>query len=235
MSATTTQAHHARLSPALLFCLALMAGTWLLARWMIPTHYMADDRERMELSEVVPREFGDWREEPSGAIVVADPTIEETMNKLYSEVLNRTFVDSQGNRVMLSIAYGKNQNSNSTAAHRPEFCYSAQGFLVERHGKRPLVLNDHEIPTARLVGKLAERIEPITYWVTLDDTPALPGLSRKLQQLKYGLQGKIADGMLVRLSTIGDAKETEFAIHDRFVREWRDATPVQFKARFFGK
>lgn len=222
------------LSPALLACVVLLTACWFLARWMVPTHYMADDRTPIALEQSMPHAFADWQEDVSQGIVVADPTLQESINKLYSEVFNRTYVDAKGHRVMVSIAYGRNQNSNSTAAHRPEFCYSAQGFLVERHGTRPLKFNDHEIPTARLVGKLAERIEPITYWVTLDETPTLPGFERKMQQLRYGLQGKIADGMLVRISTIGATPEDEFAIHDRFVRQWREAMPATHKARFFG-
>ena len=222
------------LSPALWAGALVLVACWLLARWMVPTQYMADDLPPIALESTMPHAFGEWQEDASQGIVVADPTLQESINKLYSEVFNRTYVDAQGHRVMVSIAYGRNQNSNSTAAHRPEFCYSAQGFLVERHGTRPLKFNDHEIPTARLVGKLAERIEPITYWVTLDETPTLPGFERKLQQLRYGLQGKIADGMLVRISTIGAAPEDEFAIHDRFVRDWRDAMPATHKARFFG-
>lgn len=222
------------ISPALLAAALLMAICWFLARAMVPTHYMADDLPPIALSEAMPHQFAGWQEDASQGIVVADPTLQESINKLYSEVFNRTYVNAEGHRVMVSIAYGRNQNSHSTAAHRPEFCYSAQGFLVERHGQRPLEFNDHTIATARLVGKLAERIEPITYWVTLDTTPTLPGIERKIQQLRYGLQGKIADGMLVRISTIGDTPETEFAIHDQFVRQWRDAMPASHKARFFG-
>lgn len=221
-------------SPALLAGAILLTACWLLARWMVPTHYMADDRPPIALEQSMPHDFAGWQEDVSQGIVVADPTLQESINKLYSEVFNRSYVNAEGHRVMVSIAYGRNQNSNSTAAHRPEFCYSAQGFLVERHGARPLKFNDHEIPTARLVGKLAERIEPITYWVTLDETPTLPGFERKLQQLRYGLQGKIADGMLVRISTIGVNPEDEFAVHDQFVREWREAMPATHKARFFG-
>lgn len=222
------------ISRGLLAAAVLMVATWFLARGMIPTHYMADDLPPIALNEAMPHGFAGWQEDESQGIVVADPTLQESINKLYSEVFNRTYVNAQGHRVMVSIAYGRNQNSHSTAAHRPEFCYSAQGFLVERHGQRPLQFNDHTIQTARLVGKLAERIEPITYWVTLDVTPTLPGIERKFQQLKYGLQGKIADGMLVRISTIGVQPEEEFAVHDQFIREWRDAMPDSHKPRFFG-
>lgn len=222
------------LPTSLVAAVLMMAASWLLARWMIPTHYMADDLPPIALSQSVPHSFAGWQEDTSQGIVVADPTLQQSIDKLYSEVLNRTYVNAQGHRVMVSIAYGRNQNSHSTAAHRPEFCYSAQGFLVERHGQRPLQFNDHTIDTARLVGRLAERTEPITYWVTLDTNPILPGFTRKFQQLRYGLQGKIADGMLVRISTIGEQTEDEFAIHDEFVRQWRDAMPASHKARFFG-
>jgi len=212
----------------------MMLGSWFLAQAMIPRHYLADDMPPLVLQEAIPHIIGNWREEENLPQVVADPTVEETINKYYSQTVSRTYVDAQGNRVMLTVAYGKDQNSNSTAAHRPEFCYAAQGFLVEKHPQETLQVGSKPIPVARLVGRLDERIEPITYWVTLGETPSLPGLPRKLQQLKYGLRGEIADGFLVRVSTLGTDPQQEYAVHDRFLRDWRNATTDSMKKRFFG-
>jgi EpsI family protein len=224
-----------RITPALVAALVFMACAWFLARWMVPTHYMADDSAPMNLESVVPKSFGKWQPDESLPYIVANPQIEEQLSKLYSQNLTRTYVNEQGDRIMLTIAYGRNQNSNSTAAHRPEFCYAAQGFLLEKIGQRDVKTPEGSVvPAMRLIGRLSERIEPITYWVTLDRSAALPGFSRKWQQLKYGLQGKIADGMLVRISTIGDQSEHEFAVHDQFIGDWRKAMSPAFEARFFG-
>jgi EpsI family protein len=224
-----------RVTPPLLAALVFMACAWFLARWMVPTHYMADVSTPMNLEAVVPKSFGQWQPDASLPYIVANPQIEEQLSKLYSQNLTRTYVNAKGDRIMLTIAYGRNQNSNSTAAHRPEFCYAAQGFLLEKIGQRNVTTAEGSVvPAMRLIGRLSERVEPITYWVTLDRSAALPGFSRKWQQLKYGLQGKIADGMLVRISTIGDQSEHEFAVHDQFIGEWRKAMPPDFEARFFG-
>jgi EpsI family protein len=231
---TTMPSTQRPLSTPILVALVLMATCWLLARWMIPTHYLADDRAPIELEKIVPRSFGDWREDESLPYVLADPTLEKSINEIYSQLLNRTYVDKQGHRLMLSIAYGRNQNSKSTAAHRPEFCYSAQGFMMETVGKHGIQTAKNTIPSMRLVGRLADRVEPITYWVTLNETATLPGFSRKLQQLKFGLKGQIADGMLVRLSTIGPETRSEFEVQERFIKQWREAMPPTFDSRFFG-
>lgn len=236
MSTAMTSPHTpARITPALMAALLFMACAWFLARWMVPTHYLADDNAPMNLDAVIPQSFGEWRLDASMPYVLANPQVEEQISKLYSQNLSRTYVNGKGDRIMMTIAYGRNQNSNSTAAHRPEFCYAAQGFLMEKIGQRDVTTSQGAaIPAMRLVGRLSERVEPITYWVTLDRSAALPGFSRKWQQLKYGLQGKIADGMLVRLSSIGDDNDHEFAVHDQFISDWRQAMPSSFEARFFG-
>lgn len=223
-----------RIGKSLVVGLALMALAYVGAYALVPRHYVADDLPPLELDTVVPTQFGQWRQDTDIPTVLPDPTLLEQLNQLYSKQLTRTYVNDQGQRVMLSLAYGKDQNSNSTAAHRPEFCYTAQGFTVTRLADAELKLDTVSIPAARLVGVIGQRNEPITYWVTLNDTTALPGLSRKLQQLRYGLQGKIVDGMLVRVSTIGPDNAAEFEVQDQFLKEWRAATPDAYKTRFFG-
>lgn len=223
-----------RIGKSLVVGLALMALAYAGAYALVPRHYVADDLPPMDLKGAVPTEFGQWRQDTDIPTVLPDPGLLAAMNQLYSQQLTRTYVNPQGQRIMLSLAYGKDQSSNSTAAHRPEFCYTAQGFTVERLADEQLDVAPQPIPAARLVGTLATRIEPITYWVTLNDTPALPGLSRKIQQLRYGLQGKIVDGMLVRVSSIGGDSKAEFDLQDQFLKEWRAATPDAYKKRFFG-
>ncbi len=224
-----------RVPIALMIASVLMLGAAAAALALKPTHLLADEKPAIVLESLFPQSFGRWRIDTSVTPVVADPTVQAKIDSIYSQTLSRTYINDQGERVMLSIAYGRNQNSESTAAHRPEFCYTAQGFAVQGKGQESLQLATHSINVKRLVATWERRVEPITYWVTLADQASVPGFGRKLQQLRYGLRGFIVDGMLFRLSSISaDGQTLDYQLHDNFARELEQMLPPAFRPRFFG-
>ena len=217
----------------------LMVSGFGLAEWFTPRRIMADEMPAMDLARKVPESFGAWRVDPSIVPVLPDPTVTEKLDVLYSETLNRTYIREDGARVMLSIAYGKNQNSASTAVHRPEFCYSAQGFVVKQSVTDRVHVMDHDLQVVRLLATAGQRREPITYWVTLGQSASIPGVSRKLAQIKYGLQGWIMDGMLMRVSSLIGAldasdQDAARALHTQFINDLAKAMPEADRSRFFG-
>lgn len=216
-----------------------MVCTSLLGYALIPRHAVADDKPAIQLEALVPKSFGEWREDPSVAHLLVDPTVQQKLDVLYTQTLNRAYVGKNGERVMLSIAYGKNQNTESTAAHRPEFCYTAQGWVVTRIGVAKVELDKHRIDVVHLDALAGNVRQPISYWVTLNEEASIPGFQRKVKQLKYGLQGLIVDGMLVRVSTQRGAEdprglEDDFAVQDRFLRDLELVLPSSSRSRFFG-
>jgi EpsI family protein len=218
---------------------ALLVLGLTLGNVLIPTKMLADTMAPIKLAETVPVGFDGWVLNPEVAPVVADPTVEATLNSFYSETLSRTYVRPNVGGVMLMVAYGKNQNSASTAAHRPEFCYSAQGFIVERLGVKELDIDGHRFQAVRLIAQAGGRIEPITYWVTLGNHASIPGIHRKLEQFQFGLKGWIADGMLMRVSTVTSSHqpadiEQAFALQERFLVDLAKAMKADVRDRFFG-
>ena len=218
----------AALAAALLLC-ALPA-----AQWLRPTQRTADIKGAIDLAVQVPVRFGEWREDTSQVPLLPDPGLQATLDATYSQVLARTYVNNRQQRVMLSIAYGNDQISEATAVHRPEFCYRSQGFNVQDAGLASVPLAGHTLRVQRLVAKLDGRFEPISYWITLDETATLPGLGRKLEQMRYGMRGLIADGMVLRVSTVGLPQAQAFELQDRFVAQLQSAIPERLQARFFG-
>lgn len=218
-----------------LLLMAAMICASLAAQALVPTQRVADVKPRIDLEAQVPRSFGDWKVDPSIIPLLPSPDVQAKLDALYSQVLARTYVNGRGHRVMLSIAYGSDQGSQATQVHRPEFCYAAQGFRVSVVGESTLELESRQLPVRRIVGKLQSRIEPITYWITLDESATLPGLSRKLQQIREGLQGRIPDGMLVRVSTIDANSDAAYAVQDSFVRQMLESMPESLRARYFGR
>ena len=233
MSVVRVRAVGLPLWAACLVTAALVAATPL-AEWLRPTQRTSELRDKLVLIDQVPAAFAGWREDKSLVPVLPDPQLQATVDATYSQVLARTYVDATGRRVMLSIAYGRDQSSETTAVHRPEFCYRSLGFRVREAGIARLALPDRQVTAQRLVAEYGPRIEPISYWVTLDETATLPGLGRKLQQIRYGLAGLIVDGMLVRISTLGDAEADAFALHERFAADLFGALPGRLRPRFFG-
>jgi EpsI family protein len=215
--------------------LAAMLVAVGLAQWLKPTHHLADEMAPVRLMDQVPAAFSGWRVDPGTAPVLPDPSLQARLDSVYDQTLARTYVHDGGQRVMLTIAYGRDQSSEITAVHRPEFCYAAQGFNVQGQGVARVPLAAGPLTVQRLVGTLGTRVEPITYWVTLADRATLPGVGRKLAQMQMGLRGNVADGMLVRVSTIaGPPGSDAYAAQDRFLQDLARALPQGVRPRYFG-
>lgn len=201
---------------------------------MKPTERLADKGAKVDLETMIPKQFGDWNLDPSIVPILPDPGVQAIVDKIYNQTLARTYVNGKNERVMLSIAYGGDQSGDATQVHRPEFCYSAQGFQVASSVASELLTQYGVIPVRRLFASQGQRREPITYWITVGDKATLPGLGRKLLQLRYGLTGKVPDGMLVRVSSIGARTEEQYKIQEAFVKNMLDAVKPADRVRLTG-
>lgn len=202
--------------PLLLAALMLAASVGgFLAR---PTLKAVDQAPEASLEHLVPRQFGEWREVGAGPVQVVNPQTLALQDRLYSQIVNRVYVNAEGYRVMLSLAYGSDQ-TGALQAHKPEVCYPAQGFTV--HDNEPAILATRfgEIPARRLRTSMGARHEPVTYWFTVGDRAVQGQLQKRLVQMRFGLTGRIPDGMLFRISSI----DTDAAHAHRLQREFIDA------------
>jgi len=217
-----------------LVLLGAMACTAAASEALKPRQRLSLTKPPIQLEQQVPSVIAGWAIDASIVPLLPDASLQARLDSLYSQLLARTYVNARGQRVMLSIAYGADQSSEATAVHRPEFCYSAQGFRVSSAGRHLLALGQQRIEVQRLIGEMGGRFEPITYWVTLDEHATLPGLSRKLDQLRYGLKGQIPDGMLLRVSTVGLPQEQSFAVQQEFLEALYEAVSPPVRSRYFG-
>ena len=199
-----------------------------------PSRRASKDLLPIDLARQVPMAFEGWTIDKSLVPVLPDPGLQAALDQIYGQTLARTYINAQGQRVMLSIAYGEDQGTDATAAHRPEFCYTAQGFTVTPLGETMLTIGGAPLKVRRLQGNLQSRHEPITYWVTLNQSAVLPGVSRKLEQIRLGLTGQIPDGMLVRVSTISNSQSESFGAQERFLSALYKTMTPEVRARYFG-
>jgi EpsI family protein len=215
-----------------LFALMLAASGLTLA--LYPVQLIANFKSPVDLEVMIPRQFADWREAPAAAARIVDPQEIEVLNEAYSQVLSRSYVNGRGDRIMLSIAYGATQRG-SLQLHHPELCYPGQGFEIRSNQTAQLVTVDGLLPIRRLETRLnKERIEPVTYWAIVGEHVVLNSFDRKLAEMRYGLQGKIADGLLFRVSSIDRDSAAAFTLQARFITELLAAVPAADRIRLSG-
>lgn len=213
---------------------ALMLAASVSAVALRPTEKLADVGPKVDLESMVPKQFGDWRIDNTILPLLPSPDVKAQLDKIYNQVLARTYVNSSGRRVMLSIAYGGDQ-SDAMQVHLPEVCYAAQGFQVKKPVEGEIGIADQGIPVRRVVATLGNRFEPITYWITVGDQVVNTGIKRKLAQLKYGFAGRVPDGVLVRASSIGRDEDDAYKLQEVFIRDMLTAMSSADRLRLVGR
>jgi EpsI family protein len=206
----------------------------LLAMWMKPTQYLDIKKENVNLEAMIPRQFKDWKVDESIAPQLISPDLQASLNKIYDETLSRTYVNGQGERIMLSIAYGGNQSDN-LSVHLPEGCYGGQGFAVSKKINGVLPTNFGNIHVSRLIANKGFRNEPITYWIVIGDVPTSSDQwSIKKAKLMYALKGKVADGILVRISSVSPEAERAYNLQRDFAEALLEALTPEQRKRMIG-
>lgn len=210
-----------------IFVLALAVAASVLAHVMVPRRMMADERSpEISLVAMIPDSFRGWATQQNNSQFVVDPQAVASIHQIYSQTLTRIYVDEQGQSVMLSIAYGRDQR-DQLQVHYPEICYPAQGFQLLSSRSGELQTARGKLPVRRLETILnLQRPEQVTYWLVIGNTVTLGGVDKKLREMRLGLRGVVPDGLIFRVSSIDANSARAFASQDRFVNDLLDSLPL---------
>lgn len=215
---------------AVLLMILFAAMAWLLT----PTHKLVDMRGKPDLEALVPHQFGDWREEKMTFASIINPQQEEQLQRIYSQILTRTYVNGQGRRIMLSLAYGEDQR-DGMQLHYPEVCYPAQGFMLLQQQPGTMELLGRSVKVKRLSTQMgAMRRESVTYWTLLGDSIVQGGTAKKVAELRYGLKGFISDGLLFRVSSIEQDPREGYLLQETFSQDLMQALTPEGRRRVLG-
>lgn len=211
---------------------ALMCGASIGAIVARPGTKAANPGPAISLEAMIPRQVGDWREEPQRIVQVVNPQVQATLDRLYSQILERSYVNADGYRIMLSLAYSSDQRGY-LRAHYPEACYTAAGFMLQRREVSQLATSFGEIPVRRLFASKGAREEPLTYWLTVGDK-AVMGWQNRLVELRYTLTGRVPDGVLFRVSSIDPDQARANRMQDQFINQLLQAVSPAERKRLSG-
>lgn len=218
------------------FAILTVAGLAVLLR---PQELMARTSIAPSLETVIPRQFGHWTLVPEiSPVRPPDPegyVPTDLSKKIYSQEVSRGYTDGRGNIVMLLVAYGPVQNYR-LKSHRPEICYTANGFRVSNKSEASIAYRKGAAPihAVRLITQRESRFEPVSYWMRVGNEISNSTVGHQLTRLKYSLKGVVPDGALFRVSTIGLPSEASFKLQDQFVSDLLAAIPQQDLTFFTG-
>jgi EpsI family protein len=81
---------------------------------------------------------------------------------------------------------------------------------------------------------MGARQEPLTYWFTIGDTAVQGTTQKKIVELRFGLTGRIPDGMLFRVSSIDPDEARAYELQEKFINQLLNAVSPLERKRLSG-
>ncbi|MGE5451787.1 MAG: exosortase C-terminal domain/associated protein EpsI [Acidobacteriota bacterium] len=194
----------------------LAVSMWVTAvvcwAWLPRSQPVVNERATVPLERLFPADLPGWQLDPLAAAPVR-PAFEQARRfQMYDQVLERTYVNAAGYRIMLSVAYGR-QQSVGLQMHRPEVCYKAGGFRVEAVESTQITVGHRPLAVTRLFASMEGRPEPVTYWRLLGDEVVTDESQFRWRQLSH----RVSDGLLVRVSSIDADRAGAYGAQAAFI------------------
>jgi EpsI family protein len=208
-----------------------LCGTAVLAMLARPA---SPAGEALDLASLFPSRFGPWRTDALTSAFVRPSDHQGKVLGFYDRVFERTFVDDQGYRVMLSVAYLANAFEGSALQmHEPEVCYRFAGYQVVDSQDMRLSIDGRAVAATHVVAQLPGRPEPITYWILAGGTGGGHAALRR-RRIVAALRREVLDGMLVRISSVDADPARAYRVHAAFAGDMARAMAPAARDRFLG-
>lgn len=179
---------------------------------------------KQKLGALIATDIGPWRYTSPAGVIIAREEEGEAVDG-YDQVLTRTY-DAPGlPTIMLLLAYGSTQGG-SLQLHRPETCYPGQGFKLSdftelNYQFRP----GEEVHARRFTASRDDRVERIVYWTRISRSFPRNTAEEYAAIFSGVFNGVIPDGLLVRISTLGDNIRASDAAISQFATQMVKSSP----------
>ncbi|MFS0771927.1 exosortase-associated protein EpsI, V-type [Sphingomonas sp. 1P08PE] len=193
-----------------------VAATVLVSELYVPSRSVPRLTDA-KFDKLFPHKLGPWRYLSESGLVL--PPEDQLSRTLYEQLLTRNYVKGDVGPVMMVLAYSSVQEGR-LQVHRPEVCYPAAGFSILENVAAEVRINDgFAIPCRFLTADRGARREYILYWTRVGDAMPERWFDQRLQMAKANLQGFIPDGLLARVSVIGNDRDEGLRTLSDFIRD----------------
>ncbi|WP_133365829.1 exosortase-associated protein EpsI, V-type [Qipengyuania sediminis] len=182
---------------------------------------------------LVPKHVGDFTFDSESGLVL--PPSDALSDRLYDNLVTRTYTNRAGQTVMLLIAYN-NKQDGVLQIHRPETCYPAGGYELSE--VRPIevpITTAKALPAQVFAANSDERNEVVLYWTRVGERYPRRWHEQRWAVAEANLQGIVPDGVLARVSAIGNDKGAITPMLSGFVRDLHHASGDHARRLLFGQ
>nr|WP_195908506.1 exosortase-associated protein EpsI, V-type [Novosphingobium sp. Gsoil 351] len=179
----------------------------------------------------VPDIVGPWSFASVSGVVLPPP--DALSDRLYDNIIARVYEAAELPAIMLMIAYNNIQDG-VLQVHRPEICYPVGGYELSPTRQYELSLGNRALPANVFTASGPNRIEQILYWTRLGDAFPRTWIEQRLAVARANVAGRIPDGVLVRLSLLGNDPGGAMPLLERFTRSFLDASPPPLRRILIG-
>lgn len=197
---------------------AIIGGAFLLtagvAAARVPGNHidLLGDRK---IESLIPSTIGRWNFYSKSGLVVPPP--DQLSDALYSQLLTRVYVTSDGLAMMLLVAQSSGQ-TGILQVHRPEFCYPAGGFRLSDKAIHTVRLPGGALDTTVLSASADDRVEQVLYWTRVGRDMPTSWPEQRWSVARANLRGDVPDAVMVRVSTLTPDRAEAVAAMDEFTR-----------------
>lgn len=179
----------------------------------------------------LPGAFGPWRALPAERVVL--PQADSLSDAAYSQVSAQAYSDGLGPAIIVLVAYGPLQ-THALQLHRPESCYPASGFEIVKQTHSQILLDGRNVPVSWLEARRGGRVDRLFSWARIGETFTSNIWDQRATLVKHAFEGKLTDGVLVRMSLEASASDKADRRLTQFARVWVDALEADVRRLLLG-
>ena len=180
----------------------------------------------------VPDTVGPWRFATVSGVVLPPP--DALSDRLYDNIVARVYEAPEQPAMMLMIAYNNIQDG-VLQVHRPEICYPVGGYTLTPTREYELSIGSRTLPANVFAASGPDRTEQILYWTRMGDDFPRSWIEQRMAVARANVAGRIPDGVLMRLSLLGNDPVAALPLLERFARIFLDASPPQLRQILIGR
>lgn len=179
----------------------------------------------------VPGRFGEWEMLASSGVVLPPP--DELSDRLYDNLVTRIYLGLSDVPVMVLLAYN-NRQDGVLQVHRPEVCYPVGGYAITRSRPVSAVGVGDELPANFFTATGRGRIEQVMYFTRLGDAYPRTWAEQRVAVIQENLAGRIPDGIMLRVSTLGPDPTEALELLQAFVAKFLQAVSPPLRELLVG-
>lgn len=174
----------------------------------------------------IPEQFAGWQNSGIGDVVMPPP--DSLSDRLYDNLVARTYIKPDGEQMMVLLAYNNIQDG-MLQVHRPEVCYPVGGYTLTNTRPTELELGNTAIPSSYFTATSEDRTEHVLYFTRLGSRFPRTWAQQRAVVVESNLRGYIPDGMMLRVSSVSRDASQAFDDMRRFAQQFFQAssTPLQ--------